>query len=359
MKKSNTVMQSIGTCCCAGVVFDVKRREAQLLLVACCVSAKLTQKPSLDCITSVLTVICAGGGNRVSSIALEIGRAIQAEVGIMKLKKENRHAWSKLQQKLRAPTQTLRRAARDALQTDGEWSTKTYVKVGSALIHIFLSTSKFKLPRESLESYLLWLEANPSTLPDHDLVRIKRKKAMMNAARALDNHPPAAPPSEPAEADPLSFLEEDSFLFDEAEQHRHNETAENFDEQVFNLEQVAAKHGIIISEEEESVEVPAFRHSYVYSSNRVHGVILIHPSLRDKLSAISLPYDVAHYPMIVPPQPWAGWKQGGYLKHKIPVSPTQFSFSVVLLTSSGAGYAYYRLIPTTRSSSAQPHATSV
>jgi hypothetical protein len=64
---------------------------------------------------------------------------------------------------------------------------------------------------------------------------------------------------------------------------------------------------------------PAFIHNYVFDRNRRAGVIQIHQKMADavlatKPSANVLPWTARYLPMLVPPRPWTGITNGGYLK---------------------------------------------
>ncbi|KAH7463967.1 hypothetical protein PRIC2_005918 [Phytophthora ramorum] len=64
---------------------------------------------------------------------------------------------------------------------------------------------------------------------------------------------------------------------------------------------------------------PAFIHNYVFDRNRRAGVIQIHQKMADTVLATSpdanvLPWTARYLPMLVPPRPWDGIVNGGYLK---------------------------------------------
>ncbi|KUF95184.1 Necrosis inducing protein NPP1 type [Phytophthora nicotianae] len=64
---------------------------------------------------------------------------------------------------------------------------------------------------------------------------------------------------------------------------------------------------------------PAFIHNYVFDRNRRAGVIQIHQKMADTVLATSpdanvLPWTARYLPMLVPPRPWTGVVNGGYLK---------------------------------------------
>ncbi|KAL3665603.1 hypothetical protein V7S43_009637 [Phytophthora oleae] len=64
---------------------------------------------------------------------------------------------------------------------------------------------------------------------------------------------------------------------------------------------------------------PAFIHNYVFERNRRAGVIQIHQKMADAVLATNpnnniLPWTARYLPMLVPPRPWEGVTNGGYLK---------------------------------------------
>ncbi|CAH0482474.1 unnamed protein product [Peronospora belbahrii] len=64
---------------------------------------------------------------------------------------------------------------------------------------------------------------------------------------------------------------------------------------------------------------PAFIHNYVFDRNRRAGVIQIHQKMADTVLATRpdanvLPWTARYLPMLVPPRPWTGVVNGGYLK---------------------------------------------
>ncbi|GMF57512.1 unnamed protein product [Phytophthora fragariaefolia] len=64
---------------------------------------------------------------------------------------------------------------------------------------------------------------------------------------------------------------------------------------------------------------PAFIHNYVFDRNRRAGVIQLHPKIADTVLATNpdnnvLPWTARYLPMLVPPRPWTGVVNGGYLK---------------------------------------------
>ncbi|OWZ10728.1 DNA-dependent RNA polymerase [Phytophthora megakarya] len=64
---------------------------------------------------------------------------------------------------------------------------------------------------------------------------------------------------------------------------------------------------------------PAFIHNYVFDRNRRAGVIQIHQKMADTVLATNpdaniLPWTARYLPMLVPPRPWNGVVNGGYLK---------------------------------------------
>lgn len=64
---------------------------------------------------------------------------------------------------------------------------------------------------------------------------------------------------------------------------------------------------------------PAFLHNYVFDRNRRAGVIQIHQRIADTVLATNpdanvLPWTARYLPTLVPPRPWTGVTNGGYLK---------------------------------------------
>ena len=64
---------------------------------------------------------------------------------------------------------------------------------------------------------------------------------------------------------------------------------------------------------------PAFVHNYVFDRNRRAGVIQIHQKMAETVLATNpdanvLPWTARYLPMLVPPRPWTGVVNGGYLK---------------------------------------------
>uniref|UniRef100_A0AAV1UA67 DNA-directed RNA polymerase n=1 Tax=Peronospora matthiolae TaxID=2874970 RepID=A0AAV1UA67_9STRA len=64
---------------------------------------------------------------------------------------------------------------------------------------------------------------------------------------------------------------------------------------------------------------PAFVHNYVFDRNRRAGVIQIHQRMAETVLATNpdanvLPWTARYLPMLVPPRPWTGIVNGGYLK---------------------------------------------
>ncbi|CAI5719189.1 unnamed protein product [Peronospora effusa] len=64
---------------------------------------------------------------------------------------------------------------------------------------------------------------------------------------------------------------------------------------------------------------PAFIHNYVFERNRRAGVMQIHQKMADTVLATNpdanvLPWTARYLPMLVPPRPWTGIVNGGYLK---------------------------------------------
>lgn len=70
-----------------------------------------------------------------------------------------------------------------------------------------------------------------------------------------------------------------------------------------------------------SEEQPAFTHAYEYLRGNKQGIIKLNPAVaqmmsRDRIGVVIHP---KHMPMLVPPKPWTGYDEGGYLFHRIPV----------------------------------------
>ncbi|CAI5744431.1 unnamed protein product [Peronospora destructor] len=64
---------------------------------------------------------------------------------------------------------------------------------------------------------------------------------------------------------------------------------------------------------------PAFIHNYVFDRNRRAGVIQIHQKMADTVLATNpdanvMPWTARYLPMLVPPRPWTGIVNGGYLR---------------------------------------------
>lgn len=64
--------------------------------------------------------------------------------------------------------------------------------------------------------------------------------------------------------------------------------------------------------------VPAFKHELVSFEKKRHGVIKLHKQLYEMLASEGLPSFIEPWalPMVVPPNPWISFNQGGYLTQK-------------------------------------------
>lgn len=252
---------------------------------------------------AILITACLGN-NRVGSIALAIGRAVQTEINVMKLRQDNRRTWEKLQVELKTSRlHTVRHHARKALESEQEWPARVCIKLGTALIHLLLQTAKLEVAKADLSQHLLWLES--SSLDRKTVART----AAMEAGSLLD-----------FDDDDDDEFEDDTMDDVELSEEFHLDEEPDIDDSLFSLEEMCDRNNVTIDETGSTAFIPAFKHGYMYHKRKVYGVVLLHPSLRERLAeAFDTPYDVAHYPMLVPPQKWSGWLKGGYLKHKVSV----------------------------------------
>ena len=95
------------------------------------------------------TVLLQGGAAKVTALALEVGRQVEAEVGLTKLRHSgHRREWAALHDALKGREgAALRRHARAALQADA-WTQGVHAKLGALLISLLCTHARVEVLRD-------------------------------------------------------------------------------------------------------------------------------------------------------------------------------------------------------------------
>lgn len=238
---------------------------------------------------SMSALIAEGGAMRVTNLAERIGRLVETEVALSKLKKADRREWAALQGPLDGKKMLrLRNATRKALEAES-WNRGDCVRLGALLLDCLVKAATVEVPITAA-AYPGWEDALGSAL---------------NTEGSRAGPPPvlgvASSQDQSGGAAPVGRL-----------LYKWEEGGSAAMPPAFLAMAKRTKAG-------DALECPAFLHGQVtHGKDSRIGVLRSHPAALAALdTGVTSSLSAVTYPMIVPPVPWTSPKDGGYLLQRV------------------------------------------
>lgn len=269
--------------------------------------------------TALNQCLQSGGRARFASVATAIGRHVQAEVALMKLKRKDRNAWRNLNDVLRTGSSNkpsvVTRHARAALETEDDWPTAANIKLGSILLDLLFQTARVQLdPVSAAHAHAGEAGAAGGTkshggedtqsLRTVEVADWYNTRAQADATRlALDGEFEGADSESESSEDDVGDL-----------------GGEKFPNKFWRVQHERAVQHLSAGNDETELVEPAFAHQYAYSSKKMIGTVVVNPVVMDMFDQAILECNhPMYYPMLVPPKPWSAPRKGGYLRQRTEV----------------------------------------
>jgi DNA-directed RNA polymerase len=294
------------------------------------------EKLAIITMHEVLSFLLLNGGYaRISVIANNIGIAVNQEVNLNKLKYVDRRLWTKLSYGKSNNLSLIRQKARKILN-ETEWSQRIAVKVGSALLVALLTSAKIKISPDgvvsspSSDTVLAKPRSGDSTPPS---VSSGSSSRVSSSNPAASNTASSISTLLPAPNQEIQSLLESKSLFLEHSASKSNVAAMlhtltpgsrpylELQQRLSLLEALEPQPTLDpLSGSPNGFLIPAFQHCYFRKKNESVGVLKIHESIEEILRLQASRFSRATtLPMLIPPKPWKGPFEGGYLKQRVPL----------------------------------------
>ena len=286
-------------------------------------------------------ILCNPAGVRFSTAAMNIGRAVSAEMQYSELKKRKLGVAARLEHpSLSATQQSFRRE----LPELKEWSSELQAEVGGLLLGLLLDTAtitirplKFYGRNDTLEgnrdfmrreSELLNVSIGTKLSTSQPLVLDDSKSSSSTrstTSTAVTPSSSSSPSSTPPVSKDSSIL---ALLDDLIAAHEDGPR----------LSLVEAQEGTVRSEYFESVEPqPAFMHTYRMEGEHHAGFLECHKHVLEMISHGHMVREVLQarlLPMVIRPRPWLSPSVGGYLRAEVALMRTRGPLQRELLEKS-------------------------
>ena len=236
----------------------------------------------------------AGGTNTAAQVTMSVGRSCNAEVNMMKLKREDRRRWERLNEQAPSTVKVLMEAQK--VLVDAKWDVKKQVQLGAALIDLLIKVATVAVPPEAVKDWNSPATATTTTV----------------AATAAANE--------------LGVTLLDSKDHQQQQQHQHHHRSHQAppsSPQAGHGGAAAVTAPVHVERDEQdvvtAVAVPAFKHEVKWAgrTQKRTGFVTCHDVIPRLFEQAGSKEDHSHatfYPMLVPPRPWTAPERGAYVK---------------------------------------------